>query len=412
MFIRHIDVLGLEPQLFLNSHSRHKTLFGGLLTTFSISVCFALSIYFFLVMVQRKEMNLVYNPKNIVRPSVNFTGYPFLFDVQNANGGQIPTARTYNLYTALMNYYTDPQGQVIVNRTDIQLEKCTNTSFGDYAKYVTFSTGWCVPKNLNLVLDGVFGDSSNGGFSFWILFINPCVNSTANSNSCYDSATITSKLANAWFAFSYMDVNLDHDNIQDPVIPIWKMESLPVTSTMYYKYFYYFKQGIYNTDYGFIFEGKSNVTYYQKDNFVLYNYPPSAGAATISNQTAMTTLIITPSSIYDQYSRSYTKLQTTLANIGGAVKSLMLVSRTLIYIFTLNTFLSDILGRIYKERKCLDGDKNLNESIQALHNKSSQYITPNMSVKVPTLSPRSKGTTSNIIENIQKYHKEKKYLII
>jgi hypothetical protein len=386
--IRELDLLGLEPKLYLHSKAHHKTPFGGILTFIVVSLASTLIIYFFQLMIARKQMNLVYNPKNIYRPQINFTNRPFIFNVVDGKGAVIPSDRTWNFYSALLFYYADAQGVASFNRTEVKLEKCDwNKSFGEYVKYVTFSSGlgWCLPRDFQIKVGGKFG-IGEPGYYIWDTFVNTCVNTTTVKD-CYDQDTINKKLANANFYFAYMDVFFNHDNVTDPVVPFWSQNSLPITTGIYYKYYYNFKQGVYTTDYGFIFESHSNQTFYMTDDSQIYNYPASFGNQTVSNQTNIAQLIVEPTEKYDQYTRSYIKLQEVLANVGGAVKTLTLGARALIYVFTLNTFLSDISGSLHKERKTLEARIPTDMSMSVI-NKTSNQLKENDTASEMTQTPQ------------------------
>ena len=88
---------------------------------------------------------------------------------------------------------------------------------------------------------------------------------------------------------------------------------------MFFKWYYLLKtRVIYQTDYGFVFQNQQSTEFYvHEDNYV-------ADIRTLGMElTNFAFLQITMNNKVDTYNRSYTKLQSVLANIGGVINSIL-----------------------------------------------------------------------------------------
>jgi hypothetical protein len=137
----------------------------------------------------------------------------------------------------------------------------------------------------------------------------------------------------------------------NPLTPIITSESLPMNWDLHTRYYYNFKKVYYNTDYGFAFEDINSTdtyVYSKRDISVQIRH----GSALYPNVT-FGTLTITRDPNSSIYQKSFDKVQSVLARIGGIINFLLLLGKFISYIITKNLFLMEIFNKElrYDEKK-------------------------------------------------------------
>jgi hypothetical protein len=348
-----IDLLGREYLLNTSKNGRHQTIFGGCVFLFvaisSLSIC----SYFISLLISRSVMTLLINPIKLKNPLVDMTSKPFIFTLIDNKNIPIPQESLWNLYLILLEYAVNNQtsldGQITYTTSykKIELEKCDlNIHFDEYRSYFTsypsLKNSYCIkPEFRNITLHGSYGSAS--GWNTLIAYINTCSNKT---ETCFDQDTINKKLVNTYFQIGSIDYELDHSNFEKPVTLYSKKDAYPVSSSLYGKFFLYYKNTKYLSDEGYLLQDFKKIDMVQYSNYKVNYFSPAFGLSTLSNSTNIGQFTIFADDITDQYTRSYMTAQTLIANIGGVIKSIFLLGKVFVYIFTDKIFYLEIFNSI------------------------------------------------------------------
>ncbi len=158
-----------------------------------------------------------------------------------------------------------------------------------------------------------------------ILQIRRCVNSTKNDNICRPQSEIDKFLLNADFSMLVVtpSFTVDHFNINDPIRLSLREETFKMHTGMFVSRQTFMRTVIYIDDRGLVTENPSTYHLYDKDiyrsttDFQIKSQDPGL--------LYQHSVFILGESV-DTYKRSFARLQSLIANIGGVVSSLMTFS--------------------------------------------------------------------------------------
>lgn len=141
------------------------------------------------------------------------------------------------------------------------------------------------------------------------------MNSTSNNNSCYSNEEINKKLDGVYFTINFLDYEIDNYNITHPAHLVVKSEIYPITGYLAKSYVIFKKRVIYTTDYGFIFESNTDLEFYQHDSIFNSDYNLNTNSPVFASFQFHAKLE------NEIYKRSYVKIPSIIANVGGIMKA-------------------------------------------------------------------------------------------
>jgi hypothetical protein len=117
-----------------------------------------------------------------------------------------------------------------------------------------------------------------------------------------------------------------------------------MSSTIFQRIYFNLKNVYYETADGFVFDTSNTVQFTQQDYIRLYadNRPSGLYPETFGS------IFIQASDKVDVYNRSYVKLQTLLANIGGVVNGIITLASILVYILTTRLNSVNLIENLFK----------------------------------------------------------------
>jgi hypothetical protein len=385
----YLDLFGKEYKLRIQSQIKYRTSLGSIMGFFSIMSIFTLSTYFSIEIFNKKEMNVLYKKQEMMQPLNNISDFPFLFTLSDNSGKKIPSDGIYSfeIYFLQFNNVKDEKNNSFLNPnlTIIPYKNCESSDFAGYESEfskINPRDWFCIPPGrFNLTIFSKFADLING-FSMLNINLLKCKNSTI-SKTCKDERIINSLIGSSKLTLTHLSHQINHYNYLTPNELNLETISAPISSLLTKKYYYYLQQNMYETDYGYIFQDRKTVNFMTFDNYV----PDTDLGESISllGKPYIGQISIRNSKFISYYFRSYTKLQTLLANIGGVIKFVMLFSEYFVAYFTHNLFLKDISNMIFEfsERTNQNDSINLNNShqinqinksrsLEIIHKKSTQ----------------------------------------
>jgi hypothetical protein len=328
---KNLDFLGNEPQIYIFGMSRYRTVLGALLSLLTITSILTLSLYFTVVVFTRQELVLISSHTNSFTKSINITSTPFLFTAAKANGDKYNFSIYYPI-VQLWNYLPENKGTpVTINIPIKSCEKTDLAGFEDiFANFTAYPDYLCFDKSkLDLTVFGTNGDILNG-YSKLQIYIAKCTNdSSLNPNvdkkNCMTSSSIDSILSSTplHFYMTYPDNNIDFHNTSYPFYNYLRTEDFTFPLSANYKYSYILKKALLYSDFGLVFEDRTKEEIFQYDRTESTVFIGSG----FNVKEAFGVISVSLSEKADSHIRSYSKLQSLVANIGGIVNFIYLIAR-------------------------------------------------------------------------------------
>jgi hypothetical protein len=343
-----IDMVGYRPHLTTFQKNRYKSKCGKIMGIMTIFPLIAICFYFVVTTFQKKEISIVFNESADYLSTVNLTHSPILMVLTNGLDSAIPE----ELYEIKVNFWSFSKNltynKLSLDNYEIPLETCDcSKHLGEYASLfqITNLTEFkCIPNNkYDLSLRGIYVDG-NSNNNFLNIVVNSCNNQTRN-NSCPSEEILERYLKNVYLIMVYVDYEIDHYNYENPLKPILRTHTFPINWDIHSRYFFTFKSLIYNTDKGLVFEDKRVDRAYKFESNS-QNVQIRKGSLLYSS--TIGTITISREPILNVYDRSYPKIQTLLAKIGGLVQGVLFISKTLSYLITKNLFLVDLINSSFR----------------------------------------------------------------
>jgi hypothetical protein len=384
MILDMMDIVGYRPRLTIFEKDRYKTTLGKLIGSIALFSILVLCFYFTITTFLRDEISIIYNVSH-ADSIVDLSSTPVMMVL--TDGFNNPISEKYHeLRINMWNFTKDENDEFNSLKVyEMQLEPCKPEHFAKYESYfsnVQYSKMKCIPsQKYNVSLFGRYGDSNPN--SFLNIVVNMCNNMTTN-NTCPSQQEIEPYLKNVYLHFLYLDHEVDHYNYAQPIQRYLRSETFPINWDLHARYFYSFSSLTYDTDIGAVFVNKRQQTTY-KLNKVEQTVQIRHGSSLYPGVTIGTvTFFRQPSG--DQFHRTYPKLQTLLARIGGSIQGIMLISKAFCYIFTKNLFLIDMINLNFNNE--VEEDENL-KSLKVnkigVNQSSSIFISRSMGIRMSNM---------------------------
>lgn len=336
-FIEIFDFNGTRMNVNIFGKEKHQTLIGSIIGLSAIGAIFSVSVIFIINFLQKTQLTIIYNDDSNVMPVNNITRMPFMFGLFDALGNPINDDKVYYFQMKKFNYANainaDGQKRLTTTTQEIKISRCSESlNTKDYSEYFPTSSlfhFFCLDQSVNLTLWGKFGDTANG-FSMFQLYLNKCDNKTGGD--CMDSDVIDNMLDSVYVSLLFIDNEIDNYNVTHPYKHNEKGLVFSVSSLLLKRYYLKFQQVLYDTDMGIVFEDHETINFFTFNSYTSEVDLKSAGLLTSSTNIAAFTFENSSSVAY--YYRSYVKLQTVLANIGGVIKGITTISAFISSVFT------------------------------------------------------------------------------
>jgi hypothetical protein len=343
------DIVGLPPTILIDDKTRHKSLFGGILSILSFISIIGIVLYFFFEFINKTQSSVIYNWEQSIIQGRNLTSFPYSIRIINSLGELISDSYAYIHSEVWKIKYLNVSGQSILNvtRNIIIHEKCDiKKNFGEYrflfenATYLKDS--YCPVLGVNdLSIKFPYGESL--GYTFINHYIVKCTNDTSkNKSNCAPPDKISSALGNTFILFNFLEYSIDNNNVYSPGKINMRTEQTAISSSIFTRIWFYVRNIDYISDDGFVFENKQSYEYF-KISQPKFTYNLLGGA--IPNSYA--TVTITMDNIKDIYERKYMKAQNLLANVGGVIKGILTLSQLFSYYICNTLYEIDLTSSIF-----------------------------------------------------------------
>jgi hypothetical protein len=394
--IKLIDIFGSQPSLYVEQNKKKQSYLGGITSLIIYFITLIGAIFF------GQEIRLKQNPITNSETTYNdkptkinyFDDFALYLGMEN-NSNIYYDDTIYKIEGFLMTYNATEK---ITAFAPLEVEKCGINSFGkeilDVFKDTQFENGHCVKKNHknseNLTIAGIYG---NPGFSSVLMRIRQCNNDTDN-NICAPQAVIDKTLASANIVVRAIDNWVTTKNFTTPFHKGTKEYFQKVSVSSFLGSVLYLREVDVISDVGLVFEDKQPIKGFIHNNMY---YNPSN-----TKQKYFTQISVQMITTKDTYYKSYMKLQTLAAQIGGLIKFVTLCASLLLYFYSKNDYAICLVNSIFYFK---DNKNNNNKENRTLKKIFSQTLEDETLNKQNTIQNTNKHCIK--INNFQDPLKEK-----
>lgn len=368
-----LDIFSSDVQLRVqNGNTKYKTKMGGFLSFLTFLLILASLGYFLNHFFERKEAIIIYNSKTTNQVNVtNFNEYPFLARFSDTNS--LTKDDADKIYVFILQYWwaknmSDPKQTLIQFRENIPMVPCeVNNPVHFNPKYVDLfrnqtdlHTFLCPNYTKNYSIYGLYGDSVE--YSYFHLMARTC---NQVSTNCISSNDANTYLDNVYFDMRTITHDISpHTN--KPYTPTIQGERFPITNSLRIRLWMYIESVVYKSDFGYIFEETKESKFHKINSFNKDIFLIKAGTVpfTFFGITLLNYREVS------QYTRTYTKAQTLLANVGGIIRGLTLIGYILNFIISeklFNLFLINHIPEIqhftYEHSEKLNDNNQISQNV-------------------------------------------------
>ena len=382
-FITVADILSSKPELRTSERfERFKTVYGGALTILMTALIIGASVSFGIEFLERKNSIITYNKIPADETNQAEIGdFPYMVALLD-NGLKLleDEDRWYSFLSETWDFYpkNSSSGQIEMGlkRIKINTERCNiDKHFGKYKELFKdvpyLEHHYCLIPGQNVTAYGLYGSTKPNNFiDHWI---STCVNDTAlNRTNCHSREESKARLVNTYISYVFLDIAIDHNDIQNPIKVILRSEILPVSSSIYKRIFFYLSSISYKTDYGFIFEDMKEEKVFQvSDSKENVDLRPEG---TVPGSFALITVLMAKYNNF--YFRKYYKGQNFLADMGGIIKGLLLIGTFLNYLISEEFYFINLIESLYPVDivKNIDRKVTINQDINCSANNTHKNL--------------------------------------
>jgi hypothetical protein len=262
-----LDLLSQTVDIQYKGRNRFKNSLGGLLTAILMLFTIAVFTYSCNIALSRLQANTSQSDtlatSNLLR--VNTSETPIIFRLTDYFGFKLDNdTKLFTAIVSIYHYYyvTDPSTGLKVNElniTDLITVPCSDGYKLDSDIYRNYLSGidlngyYCLAPDQVFNIQGAFGGSTEDSTQMLDIAFYQC---GGNNTDCYSPEEIDTRLSTYYMELFIIDSFIDHTDYLTPVKSYLKKLYIPAASSFYKVYYYFIKSIVYESDDGFLFEGK------------------------------------------------------------------------------------------------------------------------------------------------------------
>jgi hypothetical protein len=346
--LKQSDNVGIRPEITFKGKSNHQTDLGGALTVL-LFILTLIGIIFLGQDIFKKKNPMIFTGNDYIAIppplQLNPNVFPFYFAIEDPTNS-LNYFIDDSIYTIKAQFISQSRsvgsdGNVILQKNSslLALKVCEISDFLGYEEIFSpldYKNAFCLAPGQNVTIRGAFPNSI---FNSFRISIYACNNATSKV-PCRSQSIIDSKLKSSFLAFQYGDFFANPSNYSFPMTKVLGDYSVPFSNYYQKKISAQIKRTIFKTDEGFLSEVYNNEFFYQIDGYPKENFQPFLPSTT--DFLIQFTLKMSYSEEINH--RSYIKLQTIVAQIGGLFNFLYLFFQYFVSFMTKRLFILEVLG--------------------------------------------------------------------
>jgi hypothetical protein len=334
MEFKNLDILSIKPSLYIKSQTRFKTNYGAFFTILSSLAILTLALFFMINFIEKRDLNVIWHKESAsFSPFIDLNQKILMFRFRDINFNKIDP-RIASIQATYWSF--DIYGNRTINYLD--LEQCSpEKHFPAYSNLINVdaSTFQCIKPNENNNFT-LWSNPASKTRAFFNIYLVSCKNTTGR-DTCYSQDIIDSKLKSTNMFFDYyMSMHaIDHYDPEAPLKDTIHSTTYKITYDFFFTYYEYYKNIVYTSDDGKVFENKKTSKGFEYDESNTYNVISLRESTKTIIDGSFTIFQIMINDRYsDNYSRTYPKLQSIVANIGGVLEVIWFIGSMIIQLIT------------------------------------------------------------------------------
>lgn len=335
--MHNFDLFGANINLTFRKNSTSKTLVGAFLSSFAIAFSiFAVFNFGIDIITKNKPISRFF--KELQEESkIYFKNFPLMMKFAY-NNKDIEDLDKYIVFrpTLVFSTLNKITGKVTSDVGYLYVEKCDTQKhfFGEYKDFITdknnnfpIDSSWCLNPRKVRYLNGTIEERDDLNFmnewggtnaNFFTLTIDICTTKKYPKNNCKPIEEIKKVFSKVYNQISFVDkfINLNNYTNSYSMYPYTWMAQLNygILKSDFFK----IKNIEIETDSGYVLEELSTSKIFQLD---------SIRSDVSLTEDSVFSLILESPKVMDKYNRRYVKIQDLIANVGGLIKSVLMMGK-------------------------------------------------------------------------------------
>lgn len=352
-FLIACDIIGPEPKINTFNKSRYQTVFGGVLSIISYIAIVAIGLYIIIQSITGKVFSIIYNEDRNSNTTYNYTKNPMMFGIVSQDSPYIVPNSLQEIYTVEVERYT-VNADVFppnVTRSILNTIPCA-ILLNSFPNKEIFNEnvmigGYCIdPSTADFMLYGSQGTIQS--FSMLSIRFYECVNSA--NKICKPKSYIDRFLKKTYMGLYSPDYIIDHQNTSSVAQIYGNGLLFEVSNTINSIYNVFFVNVDYESDYGFIFSdwNQENFTKFDRYESIVNNN---------KDKNIFGEIKILTDRKFMKFSRTFLKLQSLIADVGGTVDLILLLAKFVENFIIENYYLSKMAYVIFNNNFDVNEEK-------------------------------------------------------
>ena len=365
---KSINIYGVDFQLLYKKEEIYHTILGLILSIISFTIVISTSIKYALELFDNKSFTLATNTLQIGGgASIDFSNVPIFLSFSDLNG----TSKTIDPTLINLKIIHQENTPIIINgenlinstNTEVKFEECKNNEINSKIinEGYNIKNYMCIKEGQNLTINGRFGDSVFG-FSFLQILLNKCQN--GSEIICKSEEEIIKYIENSYLNIIYLSHSVNHFNVSNPIIEIYRNDGFSFSLDYLRRYFYYFSPSIYESNKG-IFYRKTHVHKFFEFELIYPDFiDKKVNVDYTKNNSSLIEVFITFYCREKHYVRKYISLQDVLGNIGGFLDIILKIFQYVSVYLSKKAFICDIMNSVVNNEFIKNGNFKKNKILK------------------------------------------------
>lgn len=392
-----LDIYGSELPIFYKGDKIYKTKLGGFLTILSSIICFTLILVYFFDLFSRSKFSIIVSNKLNYNEEIDFSNIPILFSIADLNGNLLDLNEKYftiepYVYSIFIDYESG-KNNIQFKKRKIDFDRCdkiqNKTLINQFYPDFNLTQYFCLNPDQDLIISGRYGDLIHGNKAIRI-YINRPKDFKPGLQSPGDLPMSELKLH-----FFYVHNRIDQFQKGTKAIYFEVQSEIFDLSIRYMKKYYLtFEKGYYTIDNGYVFVEKKTHPFYQFEEYRM-DFDTGNNHTMSIEEPSFGYIAIHASENTILYSKSYVKLTSVLANLGGLIHILIQAFYYLNYFISNNIMEIDILTNL-----------SIQENIQMNSTSNTQILTSSLNLQSKCNTNSNSSNTASFLFS-KNFHKNK-----
>lgn len=381
-WVKGQDMFSPKIGLYFDGNPRYFSMVGLLMTFAFLGEVLGFGIYFFLQFLSGEQTSLSYSKEAAEREvSGDLSKKALFYSIRDSNGNTV----TPKLIESFPTFWKEDETKI--NIENLTKRYCPENLTGSTLFDFDPSNFTCLSRENNEPFL-ITRDPSSNFMTYINIFFARCKNTTENENHCYPKEKIDDLLRKGnYYLYIYSETYHVNNHKKKPIYSQIYSDKvhIPVSRTDYY--YYSMREVNYVSEEGLVIQNKKNYIDFGLDLSAkkLMSFPQEKKF--YIDDSLLVIQLAMDASYIEKYQRTYQKLQSLAANVGGIGSICYFFSELVTFLFCRGSIILAINDAASGENKSeLLKFQKLKESI-GLKNKTNNFIKIRKQSSLRTMRP-------------------------